>query len=937
VRRAACAAPAVTQAAAAPRACAAGAAVTAARVVTGGAAVGGAAHGDLSVVMSGGGGGGMGTRLDYYTGTYCIAPPGAGGGGAVELTARGVLTLDGVVSARGGDAGGGGGAGGGVLVSGHGGSTCAGTLDASGGSSSSNSGGGGGGRVLLVGVDGSTCAVAVPGGGTAGGQGGGSGTWSALDPDDDGDGWTRIAGHDCDDLDSAIHPGAAELAGDGVDQDCDGSDGAAVDADGDGYPAPFDCDDTDVRLYPGAVEVVGDGLDQDCDGAESCYVDADDDGARSVSVVISIDVDCADPFEGVAPDPLDCNDTDPNVRPAAADLPCDGIDQDCDSLDLCEQHTGDTGDTGSTGSHTGAHTGVAAHTGRAIPHSGTAGGDTGHTGLEPSTGTDGPPTPESPRPGEFHAAGCASTGPAGVRRVVVGGGGPRDAARSSMIEPVPSPPGRRFQLEECLGRGGFGEVYRATMTSPSGIQSQVAVKVLHGDLDDASDALDRLRDEGRLLGLLDHPSIVRVIDLCRLEGRIALVTEYVMGADLKRCIRGSQPMPPAAVAEVVARLADALDTAWKTSAPDGTPLQLVHRDVKPANVRIGRRGEVKLLDFGIARASLRLTRTATNLLVGSFGYLAPERLSVRPDVGPAADVFSLGCVWYEALTHRGLLTELEQPTQVALSMSPPRLPGLRPRAHGRARGPGARAGHRDVGPRPGRPAHRRRRQPRRRVDARVGRGPLLAALVPGPRLERGQHVQRQPARGGPARGGHHDPEGAAGPVGGPGAGGRAPCPGRRPPDRAGDGAVRRRGRPPGDPVVSPAPVHDGQRQRLHDPARAGGDGRRRVDRGVRRRGGGRGGAAGGGGAGRRGVRPVGGRRRAPRGGHVWGGGRGAPGGGRGAPGGGRGAPRRRSRRPRWRPRSLRSRPSHRSRRRASRSPSLGRAPPRPPRPDPWAS
>jgi serine/threonine protein kinase len=239
-----------------------------------------------------------------------------------------------------------------------------------------------------------------------------------------------------------------------------------------------------------------------------------------------------------------------------------------------------------------------------------------------------------------------------------------------MIEPVPSPPGRRFQLEECLGRGGFGEVYRATMTSPSGIQSQVAVKVLHGDLDDASDALDRLRDEGRLLGLLDHPSIVRVIDLCRLEGRIALVTEYVMGADLKRCIRGSQPMPPAAVAEVVARLADALDTAWKTSAPDGTPLQLVHRDVKPANVRIGRRGEVKLLDFGIARASLRLTRTATNLLVGSFGYLAPERLSVRPDVGPAADVFSLGCVWYEALTHRGLLTELEQPTQVALSMSP---------------------------------------------------------------------------------------------------------------------------------------------------------------------------------------------------------------------------------------------------------------------------
>ncbi len=239
-----------------------------------------------------------------------------------------------------------------------------------------------------------------------------------------------------------------------------------------------------------------------------------------------------------------------------------------------------------------------------------------------------------------------------------------------MIETGPATVGRRFALEECLGRGGFGEVWRATMTSPSGIQTVVAVKLLHPDLEGAEDALTRLRDEGRLLGLLDHPSIVKVIDLCQLRGQVALVTEFVNGADLKRCIRGSARMPPNVALEAVARVAEALDLAFHAVAPDGTPLALVHRDVKPANIRIGRRGEVKLLDFGIARASLRFTRTATNMLVGSFGYLAPERMQLRASPGGEMDVFALGCVLFEGLTGKGLFTEVEQAGQVSLALSP---------------------------------------------------------------------------------------------------------------------------------------------------------------------------------------------------------------------------------------------------------------------------
>ncbi|MBT3224140.1 MAG: serine/threonine protein kinase, partial [Proteobacteria bacterium] len=162
---------------------------------------------------------------------------------------------------------------------------------------------------------------------------------------------------------------------------------------------------------------------------------------------------------------------------------------------------------------------------------------------------------------------------------------------------------REFSFQRCLGSGGFGEVYLATMTSSGGVETDVAVKVLHGGLDPRSQAVQRLRDEGRLLGVLNHPAILRVTDLVLLEGRIALVTEYVEGADLDECFGAHPPLPPRALLEVIGRVADALHSAFNTTSANGTPLELIHRDIKPANIRLGRHGDVKLLDFGIARAT----------------------------------------------------------------------------------------------------------------------------------------------------------------------------------------------------------------------------------------------------------------------------------------------------------------------------------------------
>ncbi len=210
---------------------------------------------------------------------------------------------------------------------------------------------------------------------------------------------------------------------------------------------------------------------------------------------------------------------------------------------------------------------------------------------------------------------------------------------------------RVFAFEACVGRGGFGEVYRARMTTAGGLPLRVAVKVLHAGSEHPS-TVARLQDEAALLAALEHPVILGVRDITRIEGRVALVTDYVDGEDLTACTRGPHPLPLRAAVEVVGRVADALASAWSTPTPRG-PLRLVHRDIKPSNLRLSCHGEVTLLDFGIARSD-RVTRnahTASGDVVGTLRYLAPERFDAgNPD--PASDVFALGGCLYEWVTCR---------------------------------------------------------------------------------------------------------------------------------------------------------------------------------------------------------------------------------------------------------------------------------------------
>ena len=225
--------------------------------------------------------------------------------------------------------------------------------------------------------------------------------------------------------------------------------------------------------------------------------------------------------------------------------------------------------------------------------------------------------------------------------------------RHQVKEAPASRPGRKVEIGAEIGSGGFGTVYRGRLVGPSGFVKNVAVKVLNDEMARNVDLSRRLRDEARILGLLQHRAIVNVDDLLEIDGRWAVVMELVEGADLQDLLaRGPIPSRPAV--EILREVASALGAAHEATDPStGLRLGIVHRDIKPANIRVTAAGEVKVLDFGVARAHFAVREAQTrSISFGSTGYLAPERFD-GVDL-PASDVYSLGVVAWESLTGSSL-------------------------------------------------------------------------------------------------------------------------------------------------------------------------------------------------------------------------------------------------------------------------------------------
>jgi len=212
---------------------------------------------------------------------------------------------------------------------------------------------------------------------------------------------------------------------------------------------------------------------------------------------------------------------------------------------------------------------------------------------------------------------------------------------------------RTFKLLKTLGEGAFGAVHLAELREADDFVQTLAVKWLHPQWSGDTELVGRLRDEARLLALLSHDHIVRVHGLTRLEGRLAILMEPVEGVDLSRA--SGERLPPRAALEVTARVADALDAAWRTvPAGHDEPLRVVHRDIKPSNVMVTARGAVKVMDFGVARATFDAREAQTrSQQYGTARYMAPERWLDGVSEAPS-DVFSLGVTLVELAGGRDL-------------------------------------------------------------------------------------------------------------------------------------------------------------------------------------------------------------------------------------------------------------------------------------------
>ncbi|MCC9641708.1 serine/threonine protein kinase [Rhodopirellula sp. JC740] len=199
-----------------------------------------------------------------------------------------------------------------------------------------------------------------------------------------------------------------------------------------------------------------------------------------------------------------------------------------------------------------------------------------------------------------------------------------------------------FDLLEEVGRGGMGVVFRARQRS---LDRVVAIKmILRGRL--ASDAdLQRFLAEASATASLEHPSIVPVYEVGDIEGRPFFSMKYIEGQTLAQKV-ASGPMAPREAAKLVAEIARAVAVAHDAG--------ILHRDIKPSNILIANDGRPMITDFGLAKqVGAKLDLTRTGMLVGTPAYMSPEQAGGRRgDVGPASDVYSLGCVLYFALTGR---------------------------------------------------------------------------------------------------------------------------------------------------------------------------------------------------------------------------------------------------------------------------------------------
>jgi serine/threonine-protein kinase len=242
---------------------------------------------------------------------------------------------------------------------------------------------------------------------------------------------------------------------------------------------------------------------------------------------------------------------------------------------------------------------------------------------------------------------------------------PVDAGASlSAIAPGGLQPGAvigRWEIVRRLGSGGMADVFLARSRGEAGFEKLVALKVMHAHLARNTRAVELFLDEARLAARVVHPNVVQIQDLGKIGTDYVIVMEFVEGVDLEKLLMsaraGGRQVPLPVALGILRRICDGLNAAHRAVAADGTRLNIVHRDVKSANVLVSRQGAVKVVDFGIAKAAQQSHLTVAGETKGTPSMMAPEQ-RVGETVDVRADVYSVAAVGYELVTGAGVNLDL---------------------------------------------------------------------------------------------------------------------------------------------------------------------------------------------------------------------------------------------------------------------------------------
>jgi serine/threonine protein kinase len=241
----------------------------------------------------------------------------------------------------------------------------------------------------------------------------------------------------------------------------------------------------------------------------------------------------------------------------------------------------------------------------------------------------------------------------------------------------------RYELVHLLGQGGMGEVYLAKISGAAGFEKPCIVKTILPALLKDGQFLDRFHHEAKVLVHLVHSSIAQVYDMGETHGTYYMALEYVAGVDVaylaEQARSQNQPVPVPVALYLGQKVAEGLGYAHRKAGPDGSPLGIVHRDVSPHNVMVSYEGEVKVIDFGLAKSAARSKYTLPATVMGKLGYMSPEQARAE-SLDHRSDIYSCGVMIWELLAGRSLIGHGTVGEMMAAMANPhaPSLHELRP-------------------------------------------------------------------------------------------------------------------------------------------------------------------------------------------------------------------------------------------------------------------